>query len=63
MSVLAGIGEFWKIQLDKQLNLANATVIAADVTFIASEWPWSEPNTWLNVHKTALQDHTNWALG
>jgi hypothetical protein len=39
MSVLVGIGEFWKIQLDKQLNLANATVIAADVTFIALEWP------------------------
>jgi hypothetical protein len=59
MSVKDGLGDnFWKLQRDGQLYLAGATAISADFTFIASEWP--NPETWLNVNKIALQDHTNW---
>ncbi|MCJ7778414.1 MAG: hypothetical protein MUP16_08890 [Sedimentisphaerales bacterium] len=59
MSVKVGPGDFWKLQRDGQLDLVGATAIEADVTFVASEWP--DPNTWLNVHKIAIQDHTAWA--
>ena len=59
MSVKSGPGEFWKLQRDGQLNLVGATAIAADVTYIASEWP--DPATWLNLHKICIQDHTTWA--
>jgi hypothetical protein len=60
MSVLDGPSDnFWKLQRDGQLNLVGATAIAADFTFVASEWP--DPNSWLNVHKLCIQDHTTWA--
>lgn len=58
MTVLVGSADFWKLQRIGVLTLVGASRITMDITFIAAEWPG---DTWININKIALMDHTAWA--
>jgi hypothetical protein len=57
LAVVVGEGEFWKLNWEGVLSLVGAARITMDITFIASEWP---EDTWININKIALMDHTVW---